>query len=1039
MAKEGSGTYDGVDYTYKLTAESWFGVYTCRVHKSFLDVPGKMFGTEEFQIGGHDWQIGLSCREDGCLGAAVISRDVAEVQAHYSVTVVNQGDASKCRSRGRCKRFSFNEPDGSIDFVTVAEIKDKDAGFLDGDFFVIKVQIRLKLPENEESSLSAEGNVGTFTWKLKDVHGMSSWILYSEHFVIGGCEWQLAICPIGWDHDFERLPFMLLSKNDSTIKLRYKLSVINHQSPDKNLTLKSEETFNNTDATGNTKLLEVCPWADETLGFLKDGWITLTALIVVLDNKPERAVTENELISLIHRFQDSVASQANRARARPSQEVGISDSNSTSDEEAVTDPADSSADEEHANPNTEKSAVSEDVKGLKFQPVLQDDSFDFLDKLEPGTVLANRYVIGDERVPGKLHIRFAVHQLSGQAVVLKFYSSRESFDKSLELNKLLPAQYVCKAIDFIDEGKLGCPPCLVLEKGIYTLKKWIKEVHSDFFKRKGVLHEVLQCLKSIHSQNIVHGDIKPSNIMFFPSSHSWKLLDADLGAKTGEHCAVQYTPMYAAPEVVQAEENGHTEIVTNPSMDMFSFGIVAFEVLTGNRFYGPSADADTVRSHLCNGGELPSLESVEERQARRWLRGLLCRDTEKRWSAQRALSHAMFKTAEDSTQIAAGFRQIGHGCLVQERTVAAGRIHELRIKNAGSLNVDEEIEGNTFEAGGKNWKLVLLLREHNSGLYDVYKILLVSCNARGVEAHVNLAVKLNGNRLTETRSRGEWSMAAPFDIMARHDITQNQLTDSHELRPDDELVVTAHLKDVRNASEVDALDKKVSRNVSLEVIGSIDIRTWVNQGNAFGLAPANRIRHSDICSCSLIRPWAGMSPDHRYWLCKRDSEGRLSVKRCLNEAAPLERFEDICIEDCRGIPWVTVVEEDKPIDKYFEPVDVNTFIIFVKLLQPSYKDLSYLGHLIIRKTMPCQDLLAKIAHELARFPDGKKYNAYVEREGHRIEDITPILSPLPEYGTDAGFVIILREQNPNERNVSVQDVERDLRAVHNKSSIVLRC
>jgi len=148
----------------------------------------------------------------------------------------------------------------------------------------------------------------------------------------------------------------------------------------------------------------------------------------------------------------------------------------------------------------------------------------------------------------------------------------------------------------------------------------------------------------------------------------------------------------------------------------------------------------------------------------------------------------------------------------------------------------------------------------------------------------------------------------------------------------------------------------------------------------------------------------------------------------------LERFEDISEEDSRGISWVTLVEEEKQIDKFFEPVDENTIIVFCKLFQPPYKDLSYLGHLVIRKMLPCQDLLAKIAHELAKFPDGKKYHAYVEREGHCIDDITPILSPLPEYGTDVGYVIILREQKPNENDVLVREVEQDLRAIHSQVS-----
>ena len=70
--------------------------------------------------------------------------------------------------------------------------------------------------------------------------------------------------------------------------------------------------------------------------------------------------------------------------------------------------------------------------------------------------------------------------------------------------------------------------------------------------------------------------------MFFVSTHAWKLLDTDAGVEEGQACPIQYTPMYVSPEVVKAEESRQTSIFAQTSMDIWSFGILAFEVLMGN-------------------------------------------------------------------------------------------------------------------------------------------------------------------------------------------------------------------------------------------------------------------------------------------------------------------------------------------------------------------------------------------------------------------------------------------------------------------------
>lgn len=79
----------------------------------------------------------------------------------------------------------------------------------------------------------------------------------------------------------------------------------------------------------------------------------------------------------------------------------------------------------------------------------------------------------------------------------------------------------------------------------------------------------------------MHCDVKPSNVMLFAKDVAWKFIDLDNAQKAGEKRAVCFTTPYAAPEVLRKwQEDGELPIA-QPSLDVWSFGILAYEVLTG--------------------------------------------------------------------------------------------------------------------------------------------------------------------------------------------------------------------------------------------------------------------------------------------------------------------------------------------------------------------------------------------------------------------------------------------------------------------------
>jgi serine/threonine-protein kinase len=119
-----------------------------------------------------------------------------------------------------------------------------------------------------------------------------------------------------------------------------------------------------------------------------------------------------------------------------------------------------------------------------------------------------------------------------------------------------------------------------------------------------VLDEVLSALNAAHSAKVVHRDLKPSNIFLVQQRDARfvKLLDfgiAKLGALGGSTpvsraSMIAGTPTYMAPEQARGA-------AAQPTMDLYSVGIIAFEMLTGV----PPFEAESVVGMLMMHAETP--------------------------------------------------------------------------------------------------------------------------------------------------------------------------------------------------------------------------------------------------------------------------------------------------------------------------------------------------------------------------------------------------------------------------------------------------
>jgi len=141
-------------------------------------------------------------------------------------------------------------------------------------------------------------------------------------------------------------------------------------------------------------------------------------------------------------------------------------------------------------------------------------------------------------------------------------------------------------------------PILVMElvEGV-TLERVLQSRTFDMKKCLKVLDDVLAGLEAMHSVGLGHLDIKPSNVLLRKGEQG-VLVDFGLaGRKLRQGCG---TGPYGAPEVWGVLPEG---FVPSPAAaDIYSFGCVAFEMLTGRVLFSAPNEVAQISMHVSHDG-----------------------------------------------------------------------------------------------------------------------------------------------------------------------------------------------------------------------------------------------------------------------------------------------------------------------------------------------------------------------------------------------------------------------------------------------------
>ncbi len=262
--------------------------------------------------------------------------------------------------------------------------------------------------------------------------------------------------------------------------------------------------------------------------------------------------------------------------------------------------------------------------------------------LEPRMLFDGYTIVRQIHGSSRSHIFLAIDSLSNEKAVIKI-PSIDLRDDPNYLKRLMMEEWIARRID--NAHVLKGSPHPRTKNFLYvvtefvegqTLTQWmIDNPKPDLETVRGIVEQIAKGLRAFHRKEMLHQDLRPENIMI-DKTGTVKIIDfgsvrvAGVAETRPQDAGedILGTAQYTAPEYFLGE-NGSMQ------SDLFSLGVIAYQMLTGTLPYGAGIARARTRSQMGKLAYVPA--SVVRDDVPVWLDGALRRalnlDPRKRYEA----------------------------------------------------------------------------------------------------------------------------------------------------------------------------------------------------------------------------------------------------------------------------------------------------------------------------------------------------------------------------------------------------------------------